>query len=87
MIGVYDLGRVGRGSEHLCYQSVRIERDRGDQLFQLIGAECLRRRLSLSIILLCVLLGWVLVGLLKVRLLLIILRLRIGRLRLRARSQ
>ena len=34
-----DLERISRGHQDLCEQSVRIERDRGEQLVELFGFE------------------------------------------------
>jgi hypothetical protein len=34
-----DLERIGRGHQDLCEQSVRIKRDRGEELVELFGFE------------------------------------------------
>ena len=74
-VGIRNLIRVGRRGQDLRHQPVRIERDRGDELFELHRIEWLGRRLA--IFPLRVRLTGIRIRLLRVRLLSIV-RLRLG---------
>ena len=71
VVGIHHLSWISGGSQYLRNQRIRIQGDWGDQLFQLLGIQRLRR--GLPVILLRILLTGIRIRLLRAGLLLVVL--------------